>query len=146
MIAPAGLRHKLFIATKLESSLTFHSPTPLPGFERELISEPPGKGAAGQFDPQQSLSQFKAWKAQGVCRYIGITSTRHADFPAIEGVGAGETRFRADRLFARRPRSRKAHPAARGRGQSRRPHRVTVRPCPAPKLARAERTNSSRKK
>src|SRR4029077_2688606 len=41
-------------------------------------------------DPQQSLAQFKAWKAQGVCRYIGITSTRHADFPAIEAVLARE--------------------------------------------------------
>jgi aryl-alcohol dehydrogenase-like predicted oxidoreductase len=37
-------------------------------------------------DPQQSLKQFKDWKAQGVCRYIGITSTRHADFAAIEAV------------------------------------------------------------
>jgi aryl-alcohol dehydrogenase-like predicted oxidoreductase len=37
-------------------------------------------------DPQQSLAQFKDWKAEGVCRYIGITSTRHADFPAIEAV------------------------------------------------------------
>ena len=37
-------------------------------------------------DPQQSLAQFRDWKAQGVCRYIGITSTRHADFSAIEAV------------------------------------------------------------
>jgi aryl-alcohol dehydrogenase-like predicted oxidoreductase len=37
-------------------------------------------------DPQQSLAQFKDWKAQGLCRYIGITSTRHSDFGAIEAV------------------------------------------------------------
>ena len=37
-------------------------------------------------DPHQSLAQFKDWKAQGVCRYIGITSTRHGDFGAIEAV------------------------------------------------------------
>ena len=37
-------------------------------------------------DPQQSLAQFKAWKAQGLCRYIGITSTFHGDFAAVEAV------------------------------------------------------------
>ena len=37
-------------------------------------------------DPQQSLAPFRAWKAQGLCRYIGITSTFHDDFPAVEAV------------------------------------------------------------
>lgn len=37
-------------------------------------------------DPQQSLAQFNEWKAQGVCRYIGITSTRHQQYAAIEAV------------------------------------------------------------
>ena len=81
VIAPAGLRHKLFIATKLESpdaAELKRSQTRLKTEEIDLL----------QFhnvsDPQQSLAQFKAWKAQGVCRYIGITSTRHADFAAIE--------------------------------------------------------------
>jgi aryl-alcohol dehydrogenase-like predicted oxidoreductase len=87
VIAPAGLRHKLFIATKLESpdaAELKRSQMRLKTEEIDLL----------QFhnvsDPQQSLAQFKAWKAQGVCRYIGITSTRHADFPAIEAVLARE--------------------------------------------------------
>jgi aryl-alcohol dehydrogenase-like predicted oxidoreductase len=37
-------------------------------------------------DPQQSLAQFKKWKEQGICRYIGITSTFHGDFGAVEAV------------------------------------------------------------
>jgi aryl-alcohol dehydrogenase-like predicted oxidoreductase len=37
-------------------------------------------------DPRQSLAQFKEWKAQGVCRYVGITSTRHEQYAAIEAV------------------------------------------------------------
>ena len=41
-------------------------------------------------DPKQSLAQFRAWKAQGVCRYIGITSTFHRDFAAVEAVLARE--------------------------------------------------------
>jgi aryl-alcohol dehydrogenase-like predicted oxidoreductase len=34
----------------------------------------------------QSLARFKEWKAQGICRYVGITSTFHRDFPAVEAV------------------------------------------------------------
>ena len=41
--------------------------------------------------PQRSRSAaiafcFKEWKAQGVCRYIGITSTFHGAFSAVETV------------------------------------------------------------
>jgi aryl-alcohol dehydrogenase-like predicted oxidoreductase len=82
-IVPAGLREKLFIATKLEApdaAELKRSQTRLQTQTFDLL----------QFhnvrDPQQSLAQFRDWKAQGVCRYIGITSTRHADFSAIEAV------------------------------------------------------------
>ena len=37
-------------------------------------------------DARQSLAQFRDWKAQGLCRYIGITSTYHRDFAAVEAV------------------------------------------------------------
>ena len=79
----AGLREKLFIATKLEAP----DAAELKRSQARLKAE---KIDLLQFhnvrDPQQSLKQFKDWKAQGVCRYIGITSTRHADFAAIEAV------------------------------------------------------------
>jgi aryl-alcohol dehydrogenase-like predicted oxidoreductase len=42
-------------------------------------------------DPQQSLAQFKAWQAHGLCRYIGITSTFRGDFAAVE-AGLGRER------------------------------------------------------
>jgi aryl-alcohol dehydrogenase-like predicted oxidoreductase len=32
------------------------------------------------------LAKFQTWKADGVCRYFGITSTYHGDFPAVEAV------------------------------------------------------------
>jgi len=35
---------------------------------------------------QQSLERFREWKQQGMCRYIGITSTFRRDYPAIEAV------------------------------------------------------------
>ena len=81
--APAGLRAKLFIATKLESpdeaelkqSLSRLRTNKLDLLQLHNVS-----------DPHQSLARFKEWKAQGVCRYIGITSTFHGDFPAVAAV------------------------------------------------------------
>ena len=37
-------------------------------------------------DARQSLAQFREWQAQGLCRYVGITSTSHRAFAAIEAV------------------------------------------------------------
>jgi aryl-alcohol dehydrogenase-like predicted oxidoreductase len=83
VIAPAGLRDKLFIATKLEApdaAELKRSQTRLQMRTFDLLQ------FHNVHDPLQSLAQFKDWKAQGVCRYIGITSTRHGDFGAIEAV------------------------------------------------------------
>jgi aryl-alcohol dehydrogenase-like predicted oxidoreductase len=81
--AAAGLRDKLFIATKLESPDAEE-------LKRSLARLKTNKLDLLQLhnvrDRQQSLAQFKAWKAQGICRYIGITSTYHGDFAAIEDV------------------------------------------------------------
>jgi aryl-alcohol dehydrogenase-like predicted oxidoreductase len=37
-------------------------------------------------DPHQSLAAFRDWKSQGLCRYIGITTTFKQDFDAAEAV------------------------------------------------------------
>ncbi|MDE2375366.1 MAG: aldo/keto reductase [Hyphomicrobiales bacterium] len=83
VMTPARLRGKLFIATKLESPDAAE-------LKRSLSRLQTQKLDLLQFhnvrEPQASLAQFKDWKAQGICRYIGITSTRHGDFPAIEAV------------------------------------------------------------
>jgi aryl-alcohol dehydrogenase-like predicted oxidoreductase len=81
--APAGLRPKLFIATKLESP------------DEAELKESLARLRTNKLDllqlhnvsnPHQSLARFKEWKARGVCRYIGITSTFHGDFPAVAAV------------------------------------------------------------
>ena len=83
VIVPSSLRDKLFIATKLEAPDAAE-------LKRSQVRLQMQTFDLLQFhnvrDPQQSLAQFKDWKAQGVCRYIGITSTRHSDFGAIEAV------------------------------------------------------------
>lgn len=83
VITSTGLRDKVFIATKLEEpdaaelkrSLTRLRTTKLDLLQLHNVR-----------DPEQSLAQFKAWKQQGICRYIGITSTFHGDFAAVEVV------------------------------------------------------------
>jgi aryl-alcohol dehydrogenase-like predicted oxidoreductase len=37
-------------------------------------------------DPNQSLAAFRDWKAQGLCGYIGITTTFKSDYEAAEAV------------------------------------------------------------
>jgi aryl-alcohol dehydrogenase-like predicted oxidoreductase len=37
-------------------------------------------------DRRQDLSPFRDWKAQGLCRYVGITTTYKSDYQAAEAV------------------------------------------------------------
>jgi aryl-alcohol dehydrogenase-like predicted oxidoreductase len=87
VVGRAHSREKLFLATKLEAP-------DVAELKRSLARLQTDKLDLLQFhnvrNPEQSLAQFKEWKAQGICRYIGITSTRHADFAAIEAVLARE--------------------------------------------------------
>ena len=83
VIEGEGLRDKVFVATKLEEpdvAELKRSLTRLKTVKLDLLQ------LHNVRDARQSLAQFKAWKAQGLCRYIGITSTTHADFPVIEAV------------------------------------------------------------
>jgi aryl-alcohol dehydrogenase-like predicted oxidoreductase len=81
--ATAGLREKLFIATKLESPDSRElkrSLTRLKTANIDLLQ------LHNVNNKQQSLQRFKDWKKQGVCRYVGITSTFHRDYPVVEAV------------------------------------------------------------
>ena len=82
-ITNARLRDKVFLATKLEAPDAAE-------LRRSQTRLKTGKFDLLQFhnvsNPRQSLALFKDWKAQGICRYIGITSTFHRDFHAIEAV------------------------------------------------------------
>ena len=82
-IAKAGLRDKLFIATKVEEP-------DLAEFKRSLSRLKTQKVDLLQLhnvnSGKQSLARLREWKAQGLCRYIGITSTFHGDYPAVEAA------------------------------------------------------------
>lgn len=83
-VMTTGVLHdRIFIATKLEA------PDPAE-LERSLSRLKTNKLDLLQLhnvrDNEQSLAQFKEWKAHGICRYFGITSTRRRDYPAVEAV------------------------------------------------------------
>ena len=83
VIAGGDLRAKLFLATKLErvdSTELKRSLARLKTSKLDLLQ------LHNVHYPRQSLAQFNEWKAQGICRYTGITSTFHGDFAAVEAV------------------------------------------------------------
>jgi aryl-alcohol dehydrogenase-like predicted oxidoreductase len=83
VIAPAGLRDKLFIASKVEQPDAAELKRSL---ERLKTTKLDLLQLHNVRNPRQSLAQFKEWKAKGLCRHIGITSTFHGDFAALEAV------------------------------------------------------------
>ena len=87
VIAAAHARDKVFVATKLESPDAAE-------LQRSLARLATSKIDLLQLhnvsDARQSLAQFRAWKSQGICRYVGITSTYRNDYAAVEAVLARE--------------------------------------------------------
>jgi aryl-alcohol dehydrogenase-like predicted oxidoreductase len=82
-MATSNLRDKIFIATKLESPDAAELKRSLSRLKTKTVDLLQLHNVQRS---NQSLAQFRAWKAQGVCRYIGVTSTFHRDFPAVEAV------------------------------------------------------------
>jgi aryl-alcohol dehydrogenase-like predicted oxidoreductase len=81
--ANAGLRDRLFIATKLESPDAGELKRSLARLKTASVDLLQLHNVTRK---QQSLERFREWKKQGLCRYVGITSTFHRDYPAVEAV------------------------------------------------------------
>jgi aryl-alcohol dehydrogenase-like predicted oxidoreductase len=66
----------------------------------------------------QDIAPFREWKAQGLCRYVGITTTYKSDFGAAEAVIAREKPdfFQVDYSLADRDAEKRLLPAARDAG------------------------------
>ena len=83
VIAAGTLRSRLFLATKTEAP----DFTEFKGsLARLRVPSVDLLQLHNVRNPRQSLAQFREWKAQGLCRYVGITSTFHRDFDAIAAV------------------------------------------------------------
>jgi len=83
VLGPAGGRQKFFVATKLESPDAAELRRSLARLQTQKVDLLQLHNVS---NPRQSLARFAEWKAQGVCRYVGITSTFHGDFRAVEAV------------------------------------------------------------
>jgi aryl-alcohol dehydrogenase-like predicted oxidoreductase len=70
------------------------------------------------WDPHQDLAPFRDWKAQGLCRYIGVTTTFKNDYDAAEAVILREKPdfFQVDYSLADRTAERRLLPAAQDVG------------------------------
>jgi aryl-alcohol dehydrogenase-like predicted oxidoreductase len=83
VIASGALRDKLFIATKLEEPDAAELKRSLARLKTAKVDLLQLHNVSSK---RQSLAKFRDWKAQGICRYIGITSTFKGDYPAVEAV------------------------------------------------------------
>lgn len=83
LVAQAGLRRQVFIATKLEAPDRAELQRSLQNLHSDKVDLLQLHNVR---DSRQSLAQFRQWKAEGLCRYVGITSTFHSDYEAVEAV------------------------------------------------------------
>ena len=83
VMAAGNLRDRIFIATKCEAPDADE-------MKRSLARLKTAKLDLLQLhnvhDPNQSLAQFRDWKAQGIVRYTGITATWHGHYAALEAT------------------------------------------------------------
>jgi aryl-alcohol dehydrogenase-like predicted oxidoreductase len=87
VLTEAKLLDKVFIATKLEAE---NAKEGLPEFRSSLrklrVKKVDVQMLHNVNKANQSLAYLRDWKAQGLCRYVGITSTFPRDFAAMETV------------------------------------------------------------
>jgi aryl-alcohol dehydrogenase-like predicted oxidoreductase len=87
IVAEAGSRRGVFLATKLEDYNRRTGPGEMQASLRRLrVDKVDLMQLHNVGDPHQDLSMLRDWKAQGLCRYTGITTTFHGDFGAAEAV------------------------------------------------------------
>src|SRR5208282_5017989 len=67
LVAAAGLRRKVFIATKLEAPDAAELRRSLQRLHTEQVDLLQLHNVG---DPKEALGQFREWKAKGVCRYV----------------------------------------------------------------------------
>jgi aryl-alcohol dehydrogenase-like predicted oxidoreductase len=112
-------RAKVFLATKIENgdkgagSAEFHH-----SLERLRYRQVDLLQLHNVQNRHQDLSPFREWKAQGLCRYVGVTTTYKSDYGAAEAVVVREKPdfFQVDYSLADRDAEKRLLPAARDAG------------------------------
>ena len=87
LLAATGLNGRVFLATKLEDfSRNSGAPQLQASLRRLRTNRVDLMQLHNVSDPHQDLGILREWKAQGLCRYIGITTSFGGDFDAVEAV------------------------------------------------------------
>ena len=87
IVAAAGLRRRVFLATKLEDYDRGTGEAQLRASLQRLRTDRVDLMQLHNLsDPNQDLAMLREWKARGSCRYIGITTSFGGDFAAVEAV------------------------------------------------------------
>src|SRR6516164_1865272 len=87
LLAATGLQSRVFLATKLEDYNRDSAAAQLQLSLRRLRSPRVDLMQLHNLaDPHQDLAILRDWKAQGFCRYIGVTTSYVPDFDAVEAV------------------------------------------------------------
>jgi aryl-alcohol dehydrogenase-like predicted oxidoreductase len=87
LVARAGLRGRLFLATKVEAPDDEEFRASLRRLRSPSVDLLMLHNVS---DPNQTLDKFRAWKAAGLARYVGVSSTFHRDYEAVQAVLARE--------------------------------------------------------
>ena len=87
LLAATGLQNRVFLATKLEDYNRQTAAAQLQLSLRRLRTHRVDLMQLHNLaDPHQDLSILREWKAQGLCRYTGVTTSYTPDFAAVETV------------------------------------------------------------
>jgi aryl-alcohol dehydrogenase-like predicted oxidoreductase len=87
LVAATGVANRVFLATKLEDYDIGTGPAALASSMRNLRARRIDLMQLHNVrDPRQDLGMLRDWKARGLCRYIGITTSFTGAFDAVEAV------------------------------------------------------------
>jgi aryl-alcohol dehydrogenase-like predicted oxidoreductase len=90
IFAESGLRPRIFISTKVEEHFQLSLATVQASLQRLGLSKIDliqiHGGSYSPISAEQDLAPLRDWKAQGLVRYIGITTDSDRDFGDVEAV------------------------------------------------------------
>jgi aryl-alcohol dehydrogenase-like predicted oxidoreductase len=115
LLTETALRPKIFLATKVRVADRAGTLDEMQASLRKLRTDKVDLMQLHNLrDPRQDLAALRAWKEQGLCRYIGITSSFDRDYPAVEEVLKREKPdfFQIDYSLADRNADERLIPAA----------------------------------
>jgi aryl-alcohol dehydrogenase-like predicted oxidoreductase len=119
LVAEAGLRDKVFLATKCEVRSRAATVAEMQESLRRLkTSKIDLMQLHNVSDPKTDLSLLREWKAQGTFRYIGITTSFNGDQDAVAAVTAREKPdfVQVNYSIADRDAEKRVLPAAKDNG------------------------------